>query len=64
MMNLLGCTKENFYNLMKLMNYRKDKEETDTYIFLGEKRPKNKKFDSKKSENPFSKLLNLNLKQS
>ena len=25
MMNLLGCTKENFYNLMKLMNYRKDK---------------------------------------
>ena len=48
MMNLLGCTKENFYNLMKLMNYRKDKEETDTYIFLGEKRPKNKKFDTLK----------------
>ena len=28
------------------MNYMKDKEETDTYIFLGDKRPKNKKFDS------------------
>ena len=32
MMNLLGCSKENFYELMRLMNYKKDKEK-DTYIF-------------------------------
>ena len=34
MMNLLGCTKENFYKLMKLMNYKRHKEK-DTYL-LGE----------------------------
>ena len=41
MMNLLGCTKENFYKLMTYMNYKKDKTE-DTYIFLGEKKIKNR----------------------
>ena len=35
MINLLGCTKENFYKLMELMNYKKAKE-TDTYFFIGE----------------------------
>ena len=35
MMNLLGCSKENFYKLMELMNYKRDKEK-DAYIFLGE----------------------------
>ena len=39
MMNLLGCTKENFYKLMKYMNYKKDKT-PDTYIFMGEKSKK------------------------
>ena len=37
MMNLLGCTKENFYKLMTYMNYKKDKTE-DIYIFKGEKK--------------------------
>ena len=37
MMNLLGCTKENFYKLLNYMNYKQDKAE-DTYIFKGEKR--------------------------
>ncbi len=61
MMNLLGCTKENFYKLMTLMNYKKDKA-PDTYLFIGEKRKKDKfvKFDKK--ENPFNKLLSLNFK--
>ena len=36
MMNLLGCTKENFYKLMEYMNYKKDTE-VDTYIFKGKK---------------------------
>ena len=61
MMNLLGCTKENFYKLMTYMDYKKDKVK-DTYIFKGE-RKKNKKFIKfDKKENPFKKLLSLNIK--
>ena len=62
MMNLLGCTKENFYKLMTYMNYKKDKAE-DTYIFQGEKIKKIDKFIKfDKNENPFKKLLSLNIK--
>ena len=61
MMNLLGCSKENFYKLMSYMDYKKDKVE-DTYIFLGEKRKKKKIIRFDKKENPFKKLLSLNLK--
>ena len=39
MMNLLGCNKDDFYNLMLSMNYKKTKE-TDTYIYLGESKKK------------------------
>ena len=60
MMNLLGCSKENFYKLMNYMNYKKDKLE-DTYVFLGEKRKKKKIIRFDKKENPFKKLLSLNL---
>ena len=61
MMNLLGCSKENFYKLMTYMNYKRDKV-ADTYIFKGEKKRKEKiiRFDNK--ENPFNKLLSLNIK--
>ena len=61
MMNLLGCSKENFYKLMTYMNYKKDKV-ADTYIFKGERKKKRKiiQFDNK--ENPFNKLLSLNIK--
>ena len=61
MMNLLGCSKENFYKLMSYMDYKKDKAE-DTYIFLGEKKEKKKIIRFDKKENPFNKLLSLNLK--
>ncbi len=61
MMNLLGCSKENFYKLMSNMNYKKDKA-LDTYIFMGEKRKKEKIIQFDKKENPFNKLLSLNLK--
>ena len=61
MMNLVGCSKENFYKLMTYMNYKKDKE-IDTYIFQGEKRKKEKIIKFDKKENPFNKLLSLNLK--
>ena len=61
MMNLLGCSKENFYKLMSYMDYKKDKE-VDTYIFKGEKKKKEKIIRFDKKENPFNKLLSLNLK--
>ena len=61
MMNLLGCSKENFYKLMTYMNYKKDKT-VDTYIFKGEKKRKEKIIRFDKKENPFNKLLSLNLK--
>ncbi len=61
MMNLLGCSKENFYRLMVYMNYKKDKA-VDTYIFRGEKKQKEKIIRFDKKENPFNKLLSLNIK--
>jgi len=61
MMNLLGCSKENFYKLMDYMNYKKDKN-ADTYLFKGEKKKKNKLIRFDKKENPFNKLLSLNIK--
>ena len=61
MMNLLGCSKDNFYKLMEYMNYKKDKN-VDTYVFQGEKRKKEKVIRFDKKENPFNKLLSLNIK--
>ena len=61
MMNLLGCSKENFYKLMNYMNYKKDKT-ADTYIFKGERKKKEKLIGFDKKENPFNKLLSLNIK--
>jgi len=62
MMNLLGCKKENLYKLMTYMDYKKDKAE-DTYIFKGERKKKVNKFIKfDKKENPFKKLLSLNIK--
>ena len=61
MMNLLGCSKENFYKLMTYMDYKKDKS-VDTYIYRGEKNKKEKTIRFDKKENPFNKLLSLNIK--
>ena len=61
MMNLLGCSKENFHKLMNYMNYKKDKA-ADTYIFKGEKKKVEKYIKFDKKENPFNKLLSLNIK--
>ena len=61
MMNLLGCSKENFYKLMAYMNYKKDKA-VDTYVFIGERKKKDKLIKFDKKDNPFNKLLSLNIK--
>ena len=62
MMNLLGCSKENFFKLMDLMNYRKENNNIDVYSYRGYKKNRGKvKFVNKK-DNPFKKLMSLNLK--
>jgi len=62
MMNLLGCSKENFFKLLGLMNYKKSKD-VDTYYFIGDNiKNKEKLIDKKDKTNPFSKLLALNIK--
>ncbi len=62
MMNLLGCSKENFFKLMDLMNYRKENNNIDVYSYRGYRKERNKvKFVNKK-DSPFKKLMSLNLK--
>tara|TARA_A100001015_G_scaffold264813_1_gene312701 strand:- start:616 stop:918 length:303 start_codon:yes stop_codon:yes gene_type:complete len=61
MINLIGCNKESFYSLMLSMNYKKTRE-TDTYFYTGEGKRKSKFINIKNNENPFKKLLGLNLK--
>jgi len=61
MMNLLGCSKEDFYKLMTYMDYKKDKSQ-DTYIYRGDRKKSEKIIKFDKKENPFKKLLSLNIK--
>ena len=63
MMNLLGCSKDDFNKLLLNMNYKKDKDK-DNYLFKGDvqKIIKKKIFKTKINESPFNKLLSLNLK--
>ena len=62
MLNLLGCSKENFKKLIKIMNYNITEKENEIFFkYLPNKRIK-KIYDKKKSkENPFGILKNLNL---
>ena len=62
MLNLLGCNKENFVNLIKKMNYKIIEKEDDTYFKynpMKKRKNVNKKVITK--ENPFNVLKNLNL---
>ena len=61
MINLIGCSTENFHKLMNFMNYKKTKDEK-TYIYLGDNQKKRREVKSKSASNPFSKLLELNIK--
>ena len=62
MMNLLGCTKENFYKLMDLMSYKKSKDDDTYYFFQDHKKNRDKTASDKNLTNPFSKLLALDIK--
>ena len=62
MLNLLGCSKENFKKLIKIMNYKVAERQGEIFFkYLPNKR-NNKIYDKKKlKENPFGILKNLNL---
>ena len=61
MMNLLGCTKENFNLLLNLMNYKKEKD-MDYFTFIGDSNKTKKVLKNKRTSSPFEKLLSLNIK--
>ena len=62
MLNLLGCSKENFIKLLHKMGYKTFNKSEETY-FKYNPIKKSKKFSTKKisNENPFKILKNLNL---
>ena len=62
MLNLLGCSKDNFKKLLQKMNYKVFEKDNETY-FKYHPFKKFKRVSSKKisNENPFRILKNLNL---
>jgi ATP-dependent RNA helicase SUPV3L1/SUV3 len=64
MLNLLGCSKENFLKLIKKMNYSSYTKNDETYFKYNPIKNNKKQFVSKvlKKENPFSILKNINFK--
>ena len=64
MLNLLGCSKENFKKLLKKMDYKIYEKEKEFFIkYLPPKNKISKRHDKKDySNNPFSVLNQLNLK--
>ena len=64
MLNLLGCSKENFKKLLKNMDYKIYEKEKEFFIkYLPSKKGVSKRHDKKDySNNPFSILNQLNLK--
>ncbi len=64
MLNLLGCSKENFIRLLRKMDYKVYEKENEFFIkYLPTKKKIIKKYDKKDySNNPFSVLNQLNLK--
>ena len=62
MLNLLGCTKENFKQLLKKMGYKIIEKEKETFFKYSPKKNNKKIFDKRKSnQSPFGVLKNLNL---
>ena len=62
MMNLLGCSKENFYQLLDLMNYKREGKKKDIFLYIGDKKIRKKTKFINENNNPFKKLISLNIK--
>ena len=62
MLNLLGCSKEKFVNLLKSMNYKIKEEKNEIYFRYIPKKITKKTFNKKNTkENPFNILKDLQL---
>ena len=62
MLNLLGCSKDNFKKLIKSMNYRIIDKDNELFFKYSPKKKIKKIFNKKViKENPFGILKNLNL---
>ena len=62
MLNLLGCSKENFKKLLKNMNYKIIEKEENIYFKYAPKKVFKKTFNNKsKKESPFGVLKDLQL---
>ena len=62
MLNLLGCSKDNFKKLITKMNYKVTKKEEDIFFKYTPQKKFKKSFNKKTNkENPFGILKNLNL---
>jgi ATP-dependent RNA helicase SUPV3L1/SUV3 len=64
MLNLLGCSKENFNKLLKKMDYKIYEKEKEVFLkYVPSKKKELKKYDKKNNlNNPFNVLNQLNLK--
>ena len=61
MLNLLGCSKDNFKKLLKIMNYKIIEKENEVYFKYMPKKKIKDEIKKSKKENPFGVLKNLNL---
>ena len=62
MMNLLGSSKEDFNQLMRYMNYKKENDKKDIFFYIGGKRTTKRTKILNKNNSPFKKLMSLDLK--
>ena len=64
MLNLLGCNKDNFLNLIKKMNYKYFEKDNETFFkYVPQKKSKKKHFvGNKKKDNPFNVLKGISFK--
>ena len=64
MLNLLGCSRENFNKLLKKMDYKIYEKEREIFIkYVPSKKKVSRKYDKKNNtNNPFNVLNQLNLK--
>ena len=62
MLNLLGCSKDNFKKLIRNMNYKVIEKDQETFFKYFPQKKNKKSFNKNvNKENPFEVLKNLNL---
>ena len=61
MLNLLGCSKDNFKQLLKIMSYKIIEKENEVFFKYMPKKKIKDEIKKSKKENPFRVLKNLNL---